>query len=165
MWLDCPLPTHASLTFLTCVQPVSFSRGESEAVYKVMCSKMKGVTMVLDLSWGGWIKGREEAARMGLPFLRLLGSSTSTCSTSHFIKSYSSTCQKATAMCTSTCRCHVKESQLDMSKRVTAMYHCSSTCQNAPCLVAMTFDRTPLTCLKTSTAMYLDMSHVKNCYS
>ena len=53
---------------------VKFTKRTSDAVYNDMCSLLSRsgtVSMVVDLTWGGWIKGRKEAEKMGLPFVRL----------------------------------------------------------------------------------------------
>ena len=33
----------------------------------------RGISGVIDLTWGGWIKGRRAAVEMGLPYIRVQG--------------------------------------------------------------------------------------------
>ena len=32
-----------------------------------------GISAIIDLTWGGWIKGRKAAVEMGLPYIRVQG--------------------------------------------------------------------------------------------
>jgi hypothetical protein len=52
---------------------VSFERKLSDTAYTDMCNQLKTgeYSAVVDLSWGGWIKGRKTANELGLPYLRM----------------------------------------------------------------------------------------------
>ena len=52
---------------------ISFDRKMSDRVHTDMCSQLlQGqFSAVVDLTWGGWIKGRKTANQLGLPYIRL----------------------------------------------------------------------------------------------
>jgi len=39
-----------------------------------MCDRLSrgGIAAVVDMAWGGWIRGRKAAADMGMPYVRLI---------------------------------------------------------------------------------------------
>ncbi len=42
--------------------------------FAAMCDRLSrgGIAAVVDMAWGGWIRGRKAAADMGLPYVRLI---------------------------------------------------------------------------------------------
>ena len=40
--------------------------------FSAMCERLAsgGISAVVDMAWGGWIKGRKSAADMGVPYIR-----------------------------------------------------------------------------------------------
>ena len=54
------------------ITPMSFRRNESDARYEDLCAQLETgqFSAVVDLAWGGWIKGRKTAAELGLPYIR-----------------------------------------------------------------------------------------------
>ena len=52
---------------------VSFTRKESDVAYSEMCGKLgqQQLTVLVDMTWGGWVKGRRTAKRIGLPVVRI----------------------------------------------------------------------------------------------
>ena len=55
------------------VDNIEFERKKSDEKYQDMCTKLKTGTFsaVVDMAWGGWIKGRKTANELGLPYIRL----------------------------------------------------------------------------------------------
>ena len=55
------------------MEMVPFSRKESETAYQDMCAKLRQrpLTVLVDMTWGGWVKGRRTATRIGIPVIRL----------------------------------------------------------------------------------------------
>ena len=52
---------------------IEFERKNSDAAYEEMCNELGSgeFSAVVDMAWGGWIKGRKTAAKLGLPYVRL----------------------------------------------------------------------------------------------
>ncbi len=52
---------------------VNFTRKTSDDHYQEMCSALGSgeFSTVVDMAWGGWIKGRKTAAELGLPYIRV----------------------------------------------------------------------------------------------
>jgi hypothetical protein len=42
--------------------------------FAAMCDRLSrgGIAAVVDMAWGGWIRGRKAAADMGMPYVRLI---------------------------------------------------------------------------------------------
>ena len=55
------------------IDPIVFKRKESDARHTDMCSKLADGTYsaVVDMAWGGWIKGRKTANELGIPYIRV----------------------------------------------------------------------------------------------
>ena len=52
---------------------VNFTRKTADEAHTEMCAKLRSgeFSAVIDMAWGGWIKGRKTAAALGLPYARL----------------------------------------------------------------------------------------------
>lgn len=52
---------------------IKFARKTADAAHEEMCTELKSgdFSAVVDLSWGGWIRGRKTANSLGLPYIRL----------------------------------------------------------------------------------------------
>ena len=52
---------------------VNFTRKSSDVHYEEMCGLLSSgdYSAVVDMAWGGWIKGRKTAAALGLPYIRV----------------------------------------------------------------------------------------------
>ncbi len=53
--------------------PVNFERKLSDTAYTDMCKELEkgSYSAVVDLTWGGWIKGRKTANELALPYIRM----------------------------------------------------------------------------------------------
>ena len=54
-------------------EAISFKRKDSDAAHTEMCQMLQTgeYSAVIDMAWGGWIKGRKTANELGLPYIRV----------------------------------------------------------------------------------------------
>ena len=54
-------------------ESISFKRKDSDVAHTDMCQMLEtgAYSAVVDMAWGGWIKGRKTANELGLPYLRV----------------------------------------------------------------------------------------------
>jgi len=68
---------------------ISFMTTISGIVFSAMCDRLArgGIAAVVDMAWGGWIRGRKAAADMGIPYIRSVFESNQKL-TIHLIQTY-----------------------------------------------------------------------------